>query len=103
MTATPAATSARHPSPTVGAGEQGRLVKSFPVFDCDAHINDPLAIWRDYVAEADREAVRRFYWQDEQQTVVNGRSFVMGGQSHYFRPLYNPIHMAGPQMSKPII
>jgi predicted TIM-barrel fold metal-dependent hydrolase len=91
------------PSATATPTDGGRLTKSFPVFDCDAHINDPLAIWRDYVAEADREAVRRFYWQDEQQTVVNNRSFVMGGQSHYFRPLYNPIHMAGPQMTKPII
>jgi uncharacterized protein len=85
------------------AGDVSRLTKSFPVFDCDAHINDPLAIWRDYVAEGDRDTVRRFYWQDERETIVNGRSRAMGGQSHYFRPIFNPIHMAGPQMSKPII
>jgi len=29
-----------------------RLTKNYPVFDCDAHINDPKSIW-DYVAEAD--------------------------------------------------
>ncbi len=87
--------------PSAALGE--RLSKSFPVFDCDAHINDPLSIWRDYVAEADRDTVRRFYWQDERETIVNSRSRVMGGQSHYFRPIFNPIHMAGPQMSKPII
>jgi len=79
-----------------------RLTKSFPVFDCDAHINDPLEIWSEYVAEADKEAVKSFYWQDEKQTIVNGRSFVIGGASHYFRPMYNPIHMAGPQMGKAI-
>ena len=28
-----------------------RLTKSFPVFDCDAHINDPTQIW-DYVPES---------------------------------------------------
>ena len=80
----------------------GRLTKSFPVFDCDAHINDPLEIWSEYVAEADKEAVKSFYWQDEKQTILNGRSLVLGGASHYFRPMYNPIHMAGPQMGKAI-
>ena len=85
------------------SGAEGRLTKSFAVFDCDAHINDPLEIWSEYVADADREAVRSFYWQDEHQTILNGRTLVMGGQSHYFRPLYNPILMAGPQMNKAII
>jgi predicted TIM-barrel fold metal-dependent hydrolase len=79
------------------------LTKSFPVFDCDAHVNDPLEIWSKYVAKADREAVKSFYWQDEKQTILNGRTLVMGGATHYFRPLFNPIHIAGPQMSKPII
>ena len=79
------------------------LRKSFPVFDCDAHVNDPLEIWTKYVSPADREAVRSFYWQDEKQTILNGRTLVMSGASHYFRPLFNPIHIAGPQMSKPII
>src|SRR5262245_1317436 len=79
------------------------LAKSFPVFDCDAHINDPLEIWSKYVADADREAVKSFYWQDERQTLLNGRSLVMGGASHSFRPLFNPTQIAGPQMSKPII
>src|SRR5438067_9353577 len=82
---------------------EARLTKSFPVFDCDAHINDPLQIWSEYVAEADREAVKSFYWQDEHQTILNGRTLVLGGQSHYFRPMYNPILMAGPQMNKAII
>ncbi len=79
------------------------LSKSFPVFDCDAHVNDPLEIWTKYVAAADREAVKSFYWQDEKQTLLNGRTLVMGGASHFFRPLFNPIQIAGPQMSKPII
>jgi predicted TIM-barrel fold metal-dependent hydrolase len=87
-------------SPT--SANAGRLTKSFPVFDCDAHVNDPLEIWSEYVAEADKEAVKSFYWQDEKQTILNGRALVMGGASHYFRPMYNPIHMAGPQMGKAI-
>jgi len=28
----------------------GRVTKTFPVFDCDAHINDPNEIWTTYVA-----------------------------------------------------
>ncbi len=86
-----------------GADPDGRLRKSFPVFDCDAHINDPPEIWTDYVAEADREAVKSFYWKDEYHTLLNGRSTVIGGDNRDFRPMFNPIHMAGPQMSKPII
>jgi hypothetical protein len=31
-----------------------RLVKSFAVFDCDAHINDPLRIW-DYIPDSKKE------------------------------------------------
>lgn len=85
-----------------GHNGHGRLTKAFPVFDCDAHINDPLEIWSEYVAKRDVEAVKGFYWQDEKQTILNGRSLVMGGATHYFRPLYNPIHMAGPQMGKAI-
>jgi predicted TIM-barrel fold metal-dependent hydrolase len=78
------------------------LTKAFAVFDCDAHVNDPLEIWTRYVAPSDREAVKSFYWQDEKQTILNGRTLVMSGATHYFRPLFNPILIAGPQMSKPI-
>jgi predicted TIM-barrel fold metal-dependent hydrolase len=78
-----------------------RLRKTFPVFDCDAHINDPDAIWRDYVEPAYREVVRRSYWKDEHETVLNGRTNVIGGAAYDF-PGYNPICLAGPQMSKQI-
>ena len=88
---------------TSNGDNEVRLTKHFPVFDCDAHINDPLEIWSKYVAESDKEAVKAFYWQDEKQTILNGRTLVMGGASHYFRPSFNPIHIAGPQMRKPII
>ena len=39
-----------------------RVTKSFPVFDCDAHINDPTKIW-DYVPESKKELVRNTYWE----------------------------------------
>ncbi len=81
--------------------DQTRVRKSFPVFDCDAHINDPDAIWKDYVEPEYRDAVRQAYWKDGTQTILNGRTPVIGGASSDF-PGYNPICLAGPQMSKKI-
>ncbi len=80
---------------------QQRVQKTFPVFDCDAHINDPNEIWREYVEPAYRDLVRQSYWKDEHQTILNGRTPVIGGGSADF-PGYNPICLAGPQMSKKI-
>jgi len=78
-----------------------RVTKTFPVFDCDAHINDPDAIWTDYVEPEYRELVRRSYWKDAHQTYLNGRTPTIGGAAYDF-PGYNPICIAGPQMSKKI-
>jgi uncharacterized protein len=85
---------------SVGNGSE-RVRKTFPVFDCDAHINDPNEIWRDYVDPAMRDVVRDSYWKDEHRAVLNGRTSVIGGDAHDF-PGYNPICLAGPQMSKKI-
>lgn len=82
----------------------GRVRKSFSVFDCDAHINDPLQIW-DYVPASDRDLVRATYWRDERQARLNGTTRVGGGGSGEFWPagMYNPICVGGPQMSKAIL
>src|SRR4029077_8439665 len=77
------------------------VTKSFPVFDCDAHINDPDEIWTDWVEPEYRELVRRSYWKDGHQTYLNGRTPTIGGAGYDF-PGYNPICIAGPQMSKKI-
>jgi len=79
----------------------GRVGKTFPVFDCDAHINDPNEIWSRYVEPAYRDLVRQSYWKDEHQAVLNGRTPTIGGGSDDF-PGYNPICLAGPQMTKKI-
>src|SRR5438094_5861848 len=78
-----------------------RVTKDFAVFDCDAHINDPDEIWSRYVEPEYRELVRRSYWKDAHQTYLNGRTPVIGGAAYDF-PGYNPICLAGPQMSKKI-
>jgi predicted TIM-barrel fold metal-dependent hydrolase len=75
--------------------------KSFAVFDCDAHINDPTQIW-DYVPESKREVVRNTYWRGESEAWLNGTQPVMGGGNGHF-PGYNPICIAGPQMNKKIM
>ena len=43
-----------------------KLTKTFPVFDCDAHINDPKQIW-DYVPESKKELVRNTYWRGDDE------------------------------------
>ena len=78
-----------------------RVTKSFSVFDCDAHVNDPLKIW-DYVPESKRELVHRTYWRDEGQAWLNGDTPVLGGGNDQFKG-YNPICIAGPQMNKRIM
>jgi uncharacterized protein len=79
-----------------------RLTKSFPVFDCDAHINDPTQIW-DYVPESKQELVRKTYWRDDSSAWLNGDTPVMGGGTGQFGGGYNPICIAGPQMNKKIM
>jgi predicted TIM-barrel fold metal-dependent hydrolase len=78
-----------------------RLTKSFPVFDCDAHINDPMGIW-DYVPDSQKELVRNTYWRGDGEAWLNGDTPVMGGGNAHF-PGYNPICIAGPQMNKKIM
>jgi uncharacterized protein len=78
-----------------------RSTKSFPVFDCDAHINDPTQIW-DYVPESQKELVRNTYWRSDSEAWLNGTQPVMGGGNGHFQG-YNPICIAGPQMNKKIM
>jgi predicted TIM-barrel fold metal-dependent hydrolase len=78
-----------------------RATKSFPVFDCDAHINDPTQIW-DYVPESKKELVRNTYWRSDSEAWLNGNQPVMGGGNGHFQG-YNPICIAGPQMNKKIM
>ena len=59
-------------------GVMDRLTKSYPVFDCDAHINDPEQIW-DYVPDSQKELVRNTYWRGDAEAWLNGDTPVMGG------------------------
>ncbi|MBI3743290.1 MAG: amidohydrolase family protein, partial [Chloroflexi bacterium] len=76
------------------------LTKDFPVFDCDAHINDPHTIWSEYVEPKYRELVRASFWKDGEQSYVNGRTAVPAGtKSDVAKSIsYNPATVAGPGM-----
>ena len=58
---------------------QQRVTKTFPVFDCDAHVNDPLDIWEKYVPKNKQELVKRTYWRNDEGAVVNGETICLGG------------------------
>ena len=60
------------------------LTKNFPVFDCDAHVNDPLDIWEKYVPESEKELVRATYWRDDYAGWLNGTTRVIAGGSGGF-------------------
>jgi hypothetical protein len=77
------------------------VTKSFPVSDCDAHINDPTQIW-DYVPDSKKELVKNTYWRHDSGALLNGTLKVLGGAKAEF-PGYNPIWIAGPQMNKKIM
>ena len=79
-----------------------RITKPFPVFDCDAHVNDPLDIWEKYVPESQKDLVRDAYWRDDQNVFTNGSQWSFGGGGKLFQGSYNPICIAGPQMTKKI-
>jgi len=79
------------------------VTKTWAVFDCDAHVNDPLDIWERYVPAAKQDLVRATYWRDDGHAVVNGSTPCIGGGNGEFAPMYNPICIAGPQMSKKIM
>ncbi len=77
--------------------------KQYPVFDCDAHINDPLDIWEKYVPESKKEQVRNAYYRTEDSCTVNGTEQAIGGGREEFAPNYDPIAIAGPYMNKKIM
>jgi len=80
-----------------------RITKSFPVFDCDAHVNDPLEIWERYVPREKQDLVRQTYFRTDEAAFVNGTTRCIGGGNAEFAPMYNPILIAGPQMNKKIM
>ncbi len=86
-----------------------KLRKDFPVFDCDAHVNDPKEIWTQYVEPEYREQVKQSYWVYDnallngQTTVHGGHGKVHGGHNQLKEPArftINGITIGGPGIHK---
>jgi predicted TIM-barrel fold metal-dependent hydrolase len=78
-----------------------KQTKTFPVFDCDAHINDPLEIWDKYVEPEYRELVKQSYWNTPGTAILNGRELVTGGHDVPLDAItINGITIGGPGADK---
>jgi predicted TIM-barrel fold metal-dependent hydrolase len=53
------------------------ITKSYPTFDCDAHITEQPQIW-EYLSAKEKEVVRPWYWVEGNQVIVNGTKLVKG-------------------------
>lgn len=52
------------------------LAKEYPVFDCDAHINDYLTPWQKYYSTDERALLQDSYWNFGDYTLVNGKPLI---------------------------
>ncbi|MSQ25761.1 MAG: hypothetical protein EXR49_05765 [Dehalococcoidia bacterium] len=77
------------------------VAKSFPTFDCDAHVTELPDIW-DRIPAADRELVKQSYWPEGHQIIVNGEhaTRAIWDQSNH---VINSGECAGPGASKKIL
>ena len=48
--------------------------KSYPVFDCDAHINDYHMQWEKHYSESERDLLKDYYWNYDDYHLINGRT-----------------------------
>jgi predicted TIM-barrel fold metal-dependent hydrolase len=55
------------------------------------------------VPDSDKDLVRQTYWRNDSEAWLNDTTRVGGGGNGEFLPMYNPICIAGPQMSKKIM
>src|SRR6266567_8934021 len=82
---------------------QRRITKSFPVFDCDAHVNDPVEIWDKYVEPEYRDLVKRAYWCKGASGFINERQAVISGNTETGGPEFinlNALTVSGPGVNK---
>ncbi len=77
-----------------------QMTKSFPVFDCDAHINDYLTPWEKYYTDEERELAKEAYWNHGDHILLNG-SVIQPGRSKdrwFIMPNFKSAR-GGPRMS----
>ena len=50
------------------------VTKNYPVFDCDAHINDYLMQWEHHYSQNEREFMKDHYWNYDSYHLINGKT-----------------------------
>ena len=85
------------------------MTKSFPTFDCDAHVAEPPWIWdraKEWLSPDEFEHLKRSIWYDKENRtlIVNGRASVgIGAQNVGGRPgIVNVLSLAGPGLKHDI-
>ncbi len=85
--------------------------KDFSVFDCDAHIDEYCEDWGRFVPEADLELVKRSFWTEGDEVLLNGvpagkgvvkKNWYLSGASSD-RPRPSVRNIMGPGMNKKLI
>ncbi len=75
--------------------------KSYPVFDCDAHITEQPQIWG-HLSEKERETVKPWYWPEGSQLIINGEK-VTGGIWNNYPGRVSLVEVAGPGVDRATI
>ena len=85
------------------------MTKTFPTFDCDAHVAEPPWLWdraKDWLTHDEYEALKRSIWFDAEskQLVVNGvANSGLGSQRIHGSPgMVNVLSLAGPGLKHDI-
>ncbi len=82
------------------------MPKQYPVFDCDAHINDYPFQWQDHYSKSEAELVKNWFWHFGDTTIINGNAVLIGERprSRWFVQPYmgypSIIDVLGPGMNK---
>lgn len=85
------------------------MTKQYPVFDCDAHINDYLFEWQKYYSPSEAELVKNWFWNHGETTIINGNTRLLGERPRskwFVQPgsgNASIIDILGPGMNKEIV
>ncbi len=78
------------------------LTKSYPTFDCDAHVTETTGLW-DFMSDDERDFVRQWFWHDGPHLIVNGRSQTFGNWGLGQMRMPSPAEASGPGVNKRIL
>lgn len=77
------------------------ISKSYPTFDCDAHLTEQPEIW-DYLSRQEKEIVKEAYWAEGDSLIINGKQ-VTGGIWAKRPGSASLVELAGPGVTRAMI